>query len=170
MPIGYMPEMRRIEPASEQDIDVLFYGGVTERRGEVLQDLKDAGLGVKVLQNHWGFERDRYIARSKVVLNMHAGFLANTFEIVRVSYLLANSKAVVSEYCESTVIEDDFLGALVMVDYKDLVPACLDLVNDHKKRRFYEERGFSVMSDRDETIYLKVALSKTFNLTIHQTT
>jgi hypothetical protein len=166
VPIGYMPEMRRIEPAVEQDIDVLFYGGVNERRRKVLQDLKDAGLKVTALHNVWGIERDKYIARSKVVLNMHL-YLAHTFEIVRISYLLANSKAVVSEYCESTSIESDLLDALVLADYKDLVPACLDLVNDHKKRRFYEERVFSVMSARDETIYLNAALSQTFNLTVH---
>jgi len=170
VPIGYMPEMSRISPAIEQDIDVLFYGGVTERRGKILEDLKNAGLKVEVLQNLFGLERDQYIARAKVVLNIHPGqsmywgSLKNTFEIVRVSYLLANSKAVVSEYSEkSTSIEDDLLNALVLVDYKDLVQACLDLVNNVKKRRVYEKEGFSVMSARDETIYLREALLKTFH-------
>ena len=162
VPIGYVPEMSRIKSAIEQDIDVLFYGGVTERRGKVLEALKDAGLKVKALYDVWGIERDQYIARSKVVLNLHSGDVEDTFEIVRVSYLLANSKAVVSEYSESTLIEDDLLDAMVLVDYKDLVSACVELVNDQNKRRFYEERGFSVMSARDETVYLKNALSKTF--------
>jgi hypothetical protein len=170
VPIGYMPEMSRISPTAEQDIDVLFYGGVTERRGKILEDLRDAGLKIEVLKNLFGLERDQYIARAKVVLNIHSeqnihwGSLKDTFEIVRVSYLLANSKAVVSEYSEkSTSIEDDLLDALVLVDYKDLVPACVDLVKNAKKRRFYERKGFSVISARDETIYLKEALSKTFH-------
>ena len=98
---------------------------------------------------------------------MHKGFIADIFEIVRISYLLANSKAVVSEYGENTVIEDEFLDAILLADYSDLVTACSELVHDQEKRRYYENRGFSIMSSRDETIILKTALSKTFNQTLH---
>jgi hypothetical protein len=45
VPIGYVPELTRIAPAPE-DIDVLFYGMLSERRYAVLRDLHDRGLRV----------------------------------------------------------------------------------------------------------------------------
>ena len=111
VPIGYVPELSRIDAAADQNIDVLFYGLVEQRRGRVLKALMDAGLTVKVLQGVYGAERDKYIARSKVVLNMHL-YEARIFEVARVSYLLANAKAVVSECGEHTEIEDGFRDAL----------------------------------------------------------
>jgi hypothetical protein len=161
VPIGYVPEMSRIEPAAEQDIDVLFYGLVDNRRLEVLRALEKDGLQVKLLQGVYGAERDAYIARSKVVLNMHL-YEARIFEIARIFYLLANSKAVVSECSESTDIEEEFRGALALVDYDDLVSACLELVKDDEQRRGYEEQGFTVMSARDESVYLQTALASTW--------
>jgi hypothetical protein len=56
-------------------------------------------------------ERDRLIARAKVVLNMHY-YDARVFEIVRVSYLLSNEKAVVAECGATTTIEPDIRDAV----------------------------------------------------------
>ena len=157
VPIGYVPELSRIDAAADQNIDVLFYGLVEQRRGRVIEALMDAGLTVKVLQGVYGAERDKYIARSKVVLNMHL-YEARIFEVARVSYLLANAKAVVSECGEHTEIEDGFRDALALVDYEDLVRTCVELVRDTEKRKTYEEKGFAIMSSRDECNYLKSAL------------
>ena len=70
VPLGYVPELARIMPASE-DIDVLFYGSTNPRRQAVLEALAAAGLRVEVLFGVYGEERDRAIARAKIVLNMH---------------------------------------------------------------------------------------------------
>src|SRR5215471_3741146 len=40
--IGYMPVLTRIARAVEQDIDVLFYGSVNERRRRILESLASA--------------------------------------------------------------------------------------------------------------------------------
>jgi hypothetical protein len=68
--IGYVPELTRIAPAPE-DIDVLFYGASYERRCAVLRDLHDRGLRVKWPSGVYGARRDAWIARSKIVLNIH---------------------------------------------------------------------------------------------------
>ncbi len=87
VPIGYVPEMNRIQPAVPQDVDVLFYGGLAPRRTKIIEALRAAGMKVEALEGVYGAMRDRSIARAKVVLNLHALPTA-IFEIVRVSYLL----------------------------------------------------------------------------------
>lgn len=95
-PIGYHKSMTFIKPAPIEDIDVLFYGSVNPRRREVLEALDKAGIKVEVIFGVYGKERDAYIARSKIVLNIHH-MNESIFEIFRVSHLLANRKCVVSE-------------------------------------------------------------------------
>ena len=104
VPLGYVPELSRIPASKVQDIDVLFYGSLNDRRSRILQALKDSGVKVHTVFGVYGKERDTLIARSKIVLNVHF-YSAKIFETVRVSYLLANSKAVVSECSAETEIE-----------------------------------------------------------------
>jgi hypothetical protein len=40
MPVGYVPELERIRPAPAEDIDVLFFGSVNDRRQRVLDQLR----------------------------------------------------------------------------------------------------------------------------------
>ena len=94
--VGYAPELERI-PEMEQDIDVLFYGSVTGRRLVVLQQILDAGINLHIVPlGTYGKERDDFIARSKIVLNIHA-HKNSPLEMVRCSYLLANKKRLVNE-------------------------------------------------------------------------
>ena len=132
VPLGYVPELARIAPASE-DIDVLFYGSQNPRRQAVLRALEAAGLKVEALFGVYGEERDRAIARAKIVLNMHF-YDARIFEIVRVAYLLTNAKAVVAECGPDTAIEPDLRAAILGVPYDALVEACLQLIR-HPERR-----------------------------------
>ena len=163
VPVGYVPEMRRIDNQAEQDIDVLFYGLVDERRQKILDGLAARGLNVKVLQFIYGEERDQHIARSKVVLNMRREGM-RIFEVARVSYLLANSKAVVSEYSGDVEIDDDLKESLVLADYDRLISTCARLVHDAEERRHHEKQGFKVMSARDECAILRKALEESENI------
>jgi len=114
VPVGYAEILTKIAKAPVQDIDVLFYGSINERRRIVLDQLEQAGLKVERLFGVYGEERDKYIARSKIVLNMHY-YESKIFEHVRVSYLLANRKAVVSEISDLADINTDLQNAVAMV-------------------------------------------------------
>jgi tetratricopeptide (TPR) repeat protein len=157
--IGYRPELSRISSAPEQDVDVLFYGSVNVRRQLVLDELAAAGLKVKALFGVYGAERDHWIARSKLVLNLHL-FPDQVHEIVRSSYLLANRKAVVCECDEATEIDPDLREAMVCVPAAHLVEACVELVRDEAGRRVLEQRGFETFSRRDQARMLAEALAK----------
>jgi hypothetical protein len=158
VPIGYVPEMSRITAAASQDIDVLFYGSANTRRGKILHALRATGLNLHTAFDVYGAERDALIARSKVVLNMHY-YDSSIFEIVRVSYLLANRKAVVTECHAGTEIDADMQDAVVPARYDRLVDACVDLVGNVRLREALEQRGFARIRARDETVILRTALS-----------
>jgi hypothetical protein len=158
VPIGYVPELTRIPPVPHPDIDVLFYGSTNRRRKKILTELEESGVKVAFMQQ-FGELRDAAISRSKVVLNLHYFDSPRLFEWVRVSYLLANLKAVV---CETS---DDFPIALhtgvLEAPYDALVPACHQLLENVEQRFALQERGFHLFSRMPEAEILKTALCKT---------
>ncbi len=159
VPLGYVPELRRIQSAQVQDIDVLFYGSLNERRTRILQALKDNGAKVHAAFGVYGKERDELIARSKIVLNVHF-YSAKIFEIVRVSYLLANSKAVLTECSADTEIEQGLSDAVLALPYDSLVDGCLSLLQDEEKRHQLETRALEWFSQREESEILSKALQE----------
>lgn len=142
--IGFHSELLRIAKA-EEDVDVLFYGSLNDRRVAVLEQLQQAGLVVKHLFGVYGAERDVWIGRSKVVLNMHY-YDAKIFEIVRVHYLMNNAKAVVGEVGPDTVIDPRYLGGFRAADYDGLVTACIELCGDAAQRHALEQQGLRTLS------------------------
>jgi hypothetical protein len=142
--IGYHPSLHRIA-RKEQDIDVLFYGSLNERRTAMLEQLRQAGLVVQHLFGVYGSARDEWIARSKVVLNLHY-YDSKIFEIVRVHYLMNNAKAVVGEVGPDTVIDPRYLGGFLAADYDGLVEACLALCRDGGRRSELEQQALRTLS------------------------
>jgi SAM-dependent methyltransferase len=159
VPLGYVPELTRIKPSPEQDIDVLFYGSLNERRNRILGALKSAGVKVQALFGVYGEQRDQMIARSKIVLNINF-YEEKIFEIVRVAYLLANSKAVVTERSAGADMEERFADAVLSVPYEALVEACLSLLHREEERRRLEVNGFQWFSHQKETDILSGVLEQ----------
>jgi len=157
VPLGYVPELSRISPSLNQDIDVLFYGSLNDRRARILKALKDAGAKVHATFGVYGKQRDDLIARSKIVLNIHF-YDAKIFEIVRVSYLLANSKAVVTECSSNAEMEKGLSDSVLAVPYDSLVDSCLSLLRNHEERRALEAQGFRWFSQQTESAILARAL------------
>ena len=158
VPVGYVPELARIAPAAEE-IDVLFYGSVNERRGRILQQLQARGLKVVTLFGTYGEERDRAIARAKVVLCLHF-YEAKVFEIVRAAYLLSNEKAVVAEWDPERTEHGDLREAVCGVPYDGLVAACEALVGDPARRQKLGRRGHQLFSKRREEQILAAVLER----------
>ena len=158
VPIGYAPGLSRIAPAGSQDIDVLFYGSLNDRRAHILDQLDARGLTVMRAFGVYGEERDALIARAKVVLNVHY-YEARILELVRVSYLLANRKAVVAEYDERTELADDLKEGLRLARYDELVESVVQLVSDDEARRSLEANGFATMTRRRAEAILDVPLA-----------
>jgi hypothetical protein len=157
VPIGHAPQLARIAPAGFEDIDVFFYGTLNPRRRRILEALEARGLNVCVAQNTYGERRDELIARSRLVLNMHY-YDSQVFEMVRVSYLLTNGRAVVGEVNPATEIEDDMRQAVAAAPYEALVETCCELAADDARRERLAKRGRRIMAARRESDYLRPAL------------
>lgn len=153
--IGYVPELTRIPPADHEDIDVLFYGSINERRQGILQQLMDTGINVYIAPpGTYGKERDALIARAKIILNLHY-YEAAVFEMVRCSYLFANGKCVVTEG------PGDAQPGYFNVPYERLVSACLELLDNEAKRRTVITMGTNFFLATRQRVYLESALAAT---------
>jgi glycosyltransferase involved in cell wall biosynthesis len=158
VPFGFAPELARVPHSAVRDIDVLFYGSVNPRRQAVLDQLRDAGLAVHSVFGVYGEERDALIARAKVVLNMHY-YVPGAFEAIRVCYLMANRKAVVTEQNPGEYLDDDLAPGLEAVPYGRLAAACKSLVTDAERRTALQKAAYAAVSGRAEANILRQALA-----------
>ena len=157
VPIAYAPILSRIPQVEDQDVDVLIYGQPSGNRVEVMRQLAAMGLKVMFLFGFYGKARDEMIARAKIVLNI--GQYDRTFEIVRVSYLLANRKAVVADLYPDISIERDMAEAVQFANLDMIAPACLMLLNNDQARHDLENRGYEAFKRRDIVSILNAAFS-----------
>jgi hypothetical protein len=160
-PIGYTPLMKRIEPAAEQDIDVLFYGASNKRRQTVLHNMLYHNVKVNWLFGVYGPMLDEMISRSKIVLNVHF-YTPPVFEIFRCSYLWANSKCVVSEGGgQDAELEALASRAGVLIEWEKMAEKCRYLLDNPEERKAIEKRGFEEFSKIDFVESIRKALEET---------
>jgi hypothetical protein len=141
-----------------QDIDVLFYGLPSPARTKVMSELSMAGVKTVFVSGIYGAMRDELISRAKLVLNINRQETKRVFEIVRVSYLLANGKAVVSDVYPESIIEPDVKEAVAFADLDHVAQRCIQLLNDDPARKRLEAKGPEVMRARDIRQILQTAL------------
>ena len=145
---GYVPECTTIDRATPTDIDAVFYGHVTARRRAVLDRLADVGVRVYVLQDMYGAQRDRYIARARLILNIHAA-ADSVFEVARMSHALSNQRALVSEVDTHDEIDADVREGIAFASAEDFPRLCRNLLDDEPRRLALAERGFEAYRRRD---------------------
>ncbi len=151
LPIGFHDTMRRIGREA-QDIDVLFYGCLNDRRRAILEEIGKFA-NVKCLVGVYGKERDEFIARSKIILNLHY-YEAQIMEQVRVSYLLNNHAFVISESSP----RDVYGGSVVTADAAEIV-ATVKHYLDHPQERYQKAKaGFQFLKSRPMADYLREIL------------
>jgi hypothetical protein len=162
VPVGYAPILTRIENAAQQDIDVLIYGAVGEQRLAVfagLGRLVNGGLSTVFASGLYGAGRDSLIARSKIVLNVNNISRSKVFEIVRVSYLLANAKAVVADIYPDSYIEQDIADGVIFAPTAMIARTCWELLADDARRTRLEQLGLACIARRDIRMLLAAALA-----------
>jgi hypothetical protein len=150
--IGFQKELMRISDEKDKDVDILFYGSINERRMNVIDLLKAKGMNIKTLFGVYGKERDEWIERSKLVLNLHL-FKSHIFEIVRVFYLLTNSVVVVGEVSESTSIDNRYKDGIIWKSYDDLVDGCIEVVRDNNLRDRMKNCAFNTISQYPQKLF-----------------
>jgi hypothetical protein len=158
VPVGFAPLLCRIAKPSVQDIDVLLYGTTGQERLQVLHELSHRGFTAVYAAGLFGTARDELIGRAKIVLNVNYNNFAKIFEVVRVSYLLANRKAVVADESADSFIDPDLRPGVKLALLSQLVDACKLLLENDAERVRLEETGFAVIRQRDIVRILTEAL------------
>lgn len=148
-PIGYHASLQRIPRHGPHDIDVLFYGSLSERRARVLNAMLARGLKVRHLYGVYGAGRDACMARSRIVLNLcnHAG---GDFEVFRCAYAMNNAKAVLSEAQPDEPIALPYRDGLLACTYDELADAAVQLREDAHQRAELEDRALSALQRIDQ--------------------
>lgn len=167
-PLGYeegaapVLPLEALLPEEQRDIDVLFFGLQSPRRVRILDGLRAMGLRVETTsQRHWSpQERDAYLLRSKVVLNIHNYDDSRIVEIPRLSILFRHRKAIVCELYPDSEIEPSLRNAMVGAEYDALVNATAALVADPARRAALEGHGLPLFSARPQSTSLAPALER----------
>lgn len=152
--LGWEPGAAEILPLSDilpdeqQDIDVVFFGSLTRRRIDILEGLMARGLRVEVNRGRsWSLEeRNGFMRRAKIVLNLHNWEESRIVEVPRLSILLRHRKAVVCELYPDSEIEASARDAVVGAPYEKLIETVEQLLADAPRRAMLEREGLDLFS------------------------
>lgn len=150
---GYQSRLERIAMLEPKDVDVLFYGAINERRRSILRTLEQAGLRVKALFNVYGQERDEWIGRARLVLNMHQ-IESGNLELIRLFYLVLNKVPTVSEFDFSCAIEPPFSDQLELANYESLCERVLKYLASSELKSQSLERAFQALRIKPQSAIL----------------
>jgi len=100
--------------------DVGFCGGLSERRRQILDECKRHNLNVHII-TITGEERDKELAKCKILINIHYATDYNIFEIARCEPWLSIGVPVVSEHS----LDND--SRCINVEYTDLVQTVINM-------------------------------------------
>ncbi|MFQ5677421.1 MAG: hypothetical protein ACE5G1_16150, partial [bacterium] len=153
-PIGFHPQMYRINHSPEKNVDVLFYGSKNERRLRLLRAL-DKTCNLKMLFGAYGAVRDQWIARSKIVVSIYY-YETKFYDDVRMSYLLNNKVFTIVEDTPHRQHED----FVIYTDYDNIVDTCQYYIEKPALRTEITEKAFQRFAEYPESEFLKMALSK----------
>ena len=153
MPLGYVPELDRLQKAKPV-YDLLFYGGRNQRRIEVLNQIRNAGVNFHYLNGVYGPDRDNFIEQSKVVLNLHL-YPSEIFELVRVNYLMHNKVCVLTELNASTKIEQELKELFVCSSREAIASTALELAHCPDMIKEKSSTAYDWLRSRPQELIIK---------------
>ena len=142
--LGFQKELRKNVFEPKKDFDVLFYGAVNERRKHLIDYMRTCGLRIEHLFGVYGDERDYYIARARLVLNVHS-YDCRVFEAFRVAYLVTNHVPCLSEVNADTKEVGAIRPHIFGVPYQDLASEACRLISqfdDADLKKQLDFKGF----------------------------
>jgi hypothetical protein len=133
---------------------VLFYGAKNIRRDFTIKLLSDL-FQVRWLGDIYGAERDEEISKSRLVLNIHF-YLAQTLELVRISHLLQNGVAVITEESDLNPYGD----GVAMTKYRHIPKAVMGHLQNPSRMDDLRRKGPEALKKYPMKEIVKTALSE----------
>ena len=134
-------DVYRIECESSKEIDVLFYGVLSERRKKILDQINCNKLVLHTSPPVVGADLWKHINNSKIVLNISCHDNRYEADWVRLAPLLSNRIFVISE----TVGDDKFNSLnqhLALCEYEYIPTLVKHFLNNPLNRVIWADKGF----------------------------
>ena len=150
IPLMYQSNVKKSK--GKKDIDVLFYGSLSDRRLSIINELKEkTNLKIVSRANIWGKDLDDLIDRSKVILNLHYYNIEESIlEIERISYLCSKGKIVISERSSDAILDKLYQKYIIFSDN------ILETVNNYFSNvKEFNENFFNTKTNFNITNYSK---------------
>lgn len=138
------------------DIDVLFYGTMTQRRINIYNEVKKAGINIycpnrpisnDYPHNVFGKEKDVLIARSKIILIINA--YNEGIDYNRTIYCLSKKKCIIAESSDQSImLKEEFDNKFPVVEIKDIVNTIKYYLKNDKERNELAEKGYEYIKEK----------------------
>ena len=158
--IGYVPEISYFErnKPQERDIDILAYLSPSPRREHIMKQFADnKKLNFVHIQSTYGDDRDEYIKRAKLVINLH-NHDNQIFEMVRVTHLIQNKVPVLCERNPDTDFPDYMEGTVFTSTYNRFVDTAYRLLKKPEELDTQAEKGLEIFKQSPMENFLKEVL------------
>ena len=156
---GYCENLEKFEQKeiSDRSVDVVFCGHLNSHRSSILDQMKEFGMNLEIVQSTYGAERDLILLNSKVVLNLHSE--GSNFEIVRVFHPLNNRMLVVSERNPETSIFHKYADYIVGFSKDEIAMKTYELLSKPEEMRALAHLKYEEYKKSSSTEVLKALLS-----------
>ena len=124
-PNWYIKKLQSFQQ-SEFEYDIGFCGTPSYRRLDILNELISHGKKVNIV-NKWGDDRDKELAKCKIILNIHSSDNFKIFESARCEPWLKLGIPVISEKS----LDDD--ERCIVSEYESLVQTVLNYLNNERQ-------------------------------------
>lgn len=157
--------------STPKEDEVLFVGQLTSHeRIQCVKILTEKfNLPVRLLHNCFGKEREAFIRKAKVCINIHHHRPA-TLEVARLHLLLQNRSVVVSEDTSETAVINSLDDAVVFVpsgNFDLFGQTCADFFNDKEKRERQLEKVEKYLN-RNENVLFSISVADTLQKTFEK--
>lgn len=159
--VGYVPEISYFErnKPEDRDIDILAYLSPSPRRTRIMEQFaNNKKINFVAIQSVYGEERDNYIKRAKLVINLH-NHNNEIFEIIRVSHLIQNQVPVLCERNDNTDFPEYMEGSVFTSTYNRFVDTAYKLLKKPEELDEQAEKGLEIFKKSPMELFLKEVLN-----------
>ena len=158
--IGYVPEISYFErnKPEDRDIDILAFMSPSPRREHIMKQFaNNPKINFVAIQSTYGDERDDYIKRAKLVINLH-NHDNQIFEMVRVSHLIQNKVPVLAERNPDTDFPEYMEDTVFTSTYNRFVDTAYKILKKPEELDAQAEKGLEIFKKSPMENFLKEVL------------
>jgi len=161
-PITYHPIIENIFGINknyDEEIDVLFYGSMNERRIELVNKIKSNGINIycpnqpisnDYPDNVFGKEKDILIEKSKIILL--SVYYEKSTEIPRSIYCLSKKKCIIADsYGDNYKLKEYFDNVFPVVETENIIETINFYLKNDLKRKDIAEKGYNYVKEKYKT-------------------